>query len=131
MSAISKARDDDVVLHQLCDRCKSFFDGWDFLTWAKDRLYNDPPSRRLHFSIVAQLLRSRNSCHMCEMVLSWLNCSNGDPNRPIYFIIGVIGPYEPDFLPIDLSVGNSPRRHRWASLYLRYFDGKSVSPNSQ
>jgi len=122
---------DSVTLHQLCDHCKTFIDGWKFLKLAKDDIeyihnVRAGDSDPAHFSTVAQLLQSRDACHMCAMVLSILSCSNLDHNGPVEFrICGDKWKKPPGYLPLILGLGGRKYvQYRWASMYLKCFDGK-------
>ena len=84
---------DSIMLHQLCDRCRSFVDGWDFLKWVKDGIDDiyDVRAGPTHFSTVAQLLQSRAACHMYAMVLSILDYSNLDHNQRVQRSVVLLG----------------------------------------
>jgi len=120
-----------VMLHQLFDRCKSFVDGWDFVKLVKEDIddihdvraeYSNPA----HFSTVAQLLQSRDACHMCVMVLSILDYPNLDHNGPVEFqICKDKWKNPPGYLPLILGLGGLKYvQYRWASMYLKCFNGK-------
>ena len=117
---------DSVMLHQLCGHCKSFVDGWDFLKLVPEdieSIYDVPVEspRSTHSSTVAQLLQARDTCHMCAMILSILDYHNLEHNRPVYLCICTDRTRKPPgYLPLYIGYV----RYRWASLYLRCFDGK-------
>jgi len=124
---------DSIMLHQLCDRCRSFVDGWDFLKWVKDGIDDiyDVRAGPTHFATVAQLLQSRDACHMCAMVLSILDYSNLDHKGPVEFqICKDRWKKPPGYLPLILGLGGLKHvQYRWASMYLKCFDGKWVFPS--
>jgi len=127
---------DSVILHQLCDRCKSFVDGWNFLRWVKDGIddihdVRDEYPNPAHFSTVAQLLQSKDACHLCAMVLSILDYHKLDHNGPVEFMICKDRTRKPPgHLPLILGLGGTKYvQYRWASMYLKCFDGKQVFPN--
>ena len=127
---------DSVMLHQLCGHCKSFVDGWDFLKLVPEDIEDiydvqvESPAST-HYSTVAQLLQARDTCHMCAMVLSILDYPNLDHNETVEIRI-CKDKWEkpPGYLPLILCLGGLKYvQYRWASMYLKCFDGKWVFPS--
>lgn len=65
--------EDLVPLHQLCNRCRRFFDNWTEM----HACFEGPPivetnldikSEILKLCTVAELMESRDACHSCEML---------------------------------------------------------------
>ena len=122
---------DSVMLHQLCGHCKSFVDGWDFLKLVPEDIEDiydvqvESPAST-HYSTVAQLLQARDTCHMCAMVLSILDYPNLDHNETVEIRI-CKDKWEkpPGYLPLILVLGGLKYvQYRWASMYLKCFDGE-------
>ena len=136
-AGLSRSQDtnDSVMLHQLCDRCKNFIDGWDLLKWAEEGkdVCNTQIARlelkfystgyKVRFATVEQLLQSANDCHLCAMVLFRVDRKSTYADPRISFRLG---DFEGDddesggFLPLfvqDYDVLLT------AHLYLRFYNG--------
>lgn len=131
----SQDTDDSVMLHQLCDRCKSFIDGWELLKWAEEgkdvcntqiaqlqrKFYRT--GYEVRFATVEQMLQSTDHCHLCTMVLSKVDYDSIYSDPRISFRLGDF--QEDDdrsggFLPLFVQDYDSLLT---AHLYLRFYNG--------
>jgi hypothetical protein len=60
-----------VPLHQVCDNCRHFFDSWEAFNVIEVRPKASPDvcDKKFELCTIAQLLRSKQTCHFCALVL--------------------------------------------------------------
>jgi len=87
-----------VPLHRLCGRCRQMFHTWEKSYAWFGRTKELEPSRGYkdyEFCTFAELMESRDCCHLCEMLYSQINEDDGIPlYEPIVCRIGFPSPGE-------------------------------------
>ncbi|KAH6876261.1 heterokaryon incompatibility protein-domain-containing protein [Alternaria rosae] len=81
-----------VPLHRLCDRCRQMFDTWDkTCEWFGGTMGLEPSRgyERYELCTLTEMMNSRQSCHLCEMLYSQIKQDDGIPlHKPIVCQIG-------------------------------------------
>ena len=88
-----------VPLHRLCDRCRQMFDTWDKTCQWFGATEGLEPSRgyeRYELCTLTDMMKSRQSCHLCEMLYSQIKQNDGISfHEPIVCQIGLPSFWEP------------------------------------
>ena len=81
-----------VPLHRLCDRCRQMFDSWDRShAWfeATEGLKQSRGYEEYELCTLTEMMESRHSCHLCEMLYSQIKEHDSIPlKEPLVCQIG-------------------------------------------
>jgi hypothetical protein len=124
-----------VPLHQLCDRCTDFVEGWDIVNWklgsgkcwadfwkrndqTKDESTKDTMSTEIKdykFCYVEHLLQSQGCCHLCMIVLSSLpEESKSKPMAMVILSAVPMADYGIDSFPLRVQIGETESEYcKW------------------
>jgi len=82
-----------VPLHRLCDRCRQMFDTWDkTCQWFRETEGLKPSRGYEEYELctLTEMMESRHSCHLCEMLYSQIKHHDRIPlHEPIVCQIGL------------------------------------------